>query len=105
MLVESHGSFIEAHCIDCKKSNEAPQIKRKIFNDEIPYCSCGGLVKPDIVFFGESLPDLFIKRVRKQKENRWKRRNERKKRREGEKTEGERNWAKFSFKISSVIYF
>ena len=30
---------------------------------EIPKCpSCGGLVKPDIVFFGEALPSRFFDR-------------------------------------------
>jgi NAD+-dependent protein deacetylase sirtuin 2 len=33
-----------------------------IFNDEIPKClSCEGVVKPDIVFFGENLPSKFFK--------------------------------------------
>lgn len=32
----------------------------KVFADDIPRChSCGCLVKPDIVFFGEALPDRF----------------------------------------------
>jgi NAD-dependent SIR2 family protein deacetylase len=26
---------------------------------EIPYCECGGIIKPDIVFFGENLPQEF----------------------------------------------
>jgi NAD+-dependent protein deacetylase sirtuin 2 len=34
----------------------------KIFKDEIPKClSCEGVVKPDIVFFGENLPAKFFK--------------------------------------------
>ncbi len=32
-----------------------------VFSDQIPKCrSCEGLVKPDIVFFGESLPARFF---------------------------------------------
>ena len=31
-----------------------------IFADQIPYCECGKLIKPDIVFFGEQLPDKFF---------------------------------------------
>jgi len=32
-----------------------------VFSDRIPTCNvCGGLVKPDIVFFGESLPRRFF---------------------------------------------
>ena len=34
----------------------------KIFTDDILTCElCGGIVKPDIVFFGENLPDKFYK--------------------------------------------
>ena len=32
-----------------------------ILTDKIPTCTCGGYVKPDIVFFGESLPERFFK--------------------------------------------
>jgi hypothetical protein len=36
----------------------------KIMNDEIPLCeSCGSLVKPDIVFFGEQLPIRFFEKA------------------------------------------
>lgn len=32
----------------------------RIFRDEIPECEkCDGVVKPDIVFFGEALPNKF----------------------------------------------
>jgi len=32
-------------------------------SSRIPKCSCGGLVKPDIVFFGESLPQRFFHKM------------------------------------------
>lgn len=36
------------------------EVKKTILEDSIPECSaCGGLVKPDIVFFGEMLPARF----------------------------------------------
>lgn len=35
--------------------------EEKIFADEIPKCeACGNYVKPDIVFFGENLPERFF---------------------------------------------
>jgi len=61
-LVEAHGSFHTAHCIDCRKEHSHDFVKEAVFNDQIPRCDnfgCGGLIKPDIVFFGESLPDRF----------------------------------------------
>lgn len=36
------------------------QVKSAIFADKVPTCDvCGGVVKPDIVFFGEDLPQRF----------------------------------------------
>ncbi|KAI9142925.1 DHS-like NAD/FAD-binding domain-containing protein [Paraphysoderma sedebokerense] len=59
-LVEAHGSFATARCIRCTALYDPEDIKRKILGDSIPKCkSCDGLVKPDIVFFGEGLPDRF----------------------------------------------
>ncbi|KAN0047419.1 hypothetical protein ACTA71_001801 [Dictyostelium dimigraforme] len=62
-LVEAHGSFATSHCALCKKEYSTDYVKEKIFNDELPSCTetsgCKGIVKPDIVFFGESLPSRF----------------------------------------------
>jgi len=60
-LVEAHGCFAEAHCISCHKEYDQQYVKDKLFADEIVRCSsCKGLVKPDIVFFGEGLPERFF---------------------------------------------
>ncbi|XP_013410275.1 NAD-dependent protein deacetylase sirtuin-2-like isoform X2 [Lingula anatina] len=69
-LVEAHGTFATSHCVDCRQKYSQEWIKEKIFagKDSVPTCEkedCNGLVKPDIVFFGESLPSLFIERVGK----------------------------------------
>jgi len=58
-VVQAHGGFQKAHCIKCKKAYEEKWVKDILFKDEIPMCTCGGLVKPDIVFFGEGLPARF----------------------------------------------
>ncbi|KAL5463520.1 hypothetical protein EMCRGX_G032420 [Ephydatia muelleri] len=73
LLVEAHGAFHNAHCIDCGKEYSHEFVRDLIFKGEIPMCTvpgCAavpsgsdemyhGLVKPDIVFFGESLPERF----------------------------------------------
>jgi len=65
-LVEAHGSFASAKCIDCHRSYSKEFIKDMIFRDNVPRCTaCGGLVKPEIVFFGENLPQRFFE-LRKQ---------------------------------------
>lgn len=60
-IVEAHGAFHTGHCIKCRKEYSQEWIKEIIFKDEIPTCDCGGYVKPDIVFFGENLPERFFK--------------------------------------------
>lgn len=52
IVFELHGNIERNYCIKC----------RKYFNGEldfskgIPKCSCGGLIRPDVVWFGEYLP-------------------------------------------------
>ncbi|XP_065832746.1 NAD-dependent protein deacetylase sirtuin-2-like [Oscarella lobularis] len=61
-LVEAHGSFNTSHCVEagCRKEYSHEWIKEEIFADKVPTCtSCNGLVKPDVVFFGEPLPSRF----------------------------------------------
>lgn len=65
MIVEAHGSFATQHCIDCKSEYPEEEMKQAIEKGEVPYChQCSGIVKPDIVFFGQSLPeDFFLNRT------------------------------------------
>lgn len=61
-IVEAHGSFAKQRCIECKTEYPDDQMQEFIKSKDIPYCStpqCNGLVKPDIVFFGEALPESF----------------------------------------------
>ncbi|XP_056330250.1 NAD-dependent protein deacetylase sirtuin-2 [Danio aesculapii] len=62
-LIEAHGTFHTSHCVSflCRKEYTMDWMKNQIFSEEIPKCeSCGSLIKPDIVFFGESLPSQFF---------------------------------------------
>jgi NAD-dependent histone deacetylase SIR2 len=60
-IVEAHGSFASQHCIDCKAAYPEAQMKEHIAKGEVPHCPhCNGFVKPDIVFFGEALPEEFF---------------------------------------------
>ncbi|CAI5731939.1 unnamed protein product [Hyaloperonospora brassicae] len=58
-----HGSFATATCLACKQVYPSEAIRGEVLNQRVPMCkSCnspGGIVKPDIVFFGESLPRRF----------------------------------------------
>ncbi len=57
-VFELHGNMQWAVCLSCGKRYPFEQIKAKHDSgEEIPDCEfCHGLLKPDVVFFGESLP-------------------------------------------------
>lgn len=62
-IVEAHGSFATQRCIECKTAFPDDLMRDAIQASRVPHCltlDCNGLVKPDIVFFGESLPSRFF---------------------------------------------
>ncbi|XP_069809194.1 NAD-dependent protein deacetylase sirtuin-3-like isoform X2 [Dendropsophus ebraccatus] len=61
-LVEAHGTFSTASCHLCYTPFPAKEARDCIMNGNSPRCNvCYGVVKPDIVFFGEELPKSFHK--------------------------------------------
>lgn len=70
-MIYAHGSFKTGHCLTCKAEYSFDWIKKNIHDKEFLKCEkCGdeenesGLVKPDIVFFGERMPENFMKMFR-----------------------------------------
>ncbi|XP_046897701.1 NAD-dependent protein deacetylase sirtuin-3, mitochondrial [Hypomesus transpacificus] len=62
MLVEAHGTFASATCTVCRRVYKGEDLRPDIMEGNIPQCpTCKGMVKPDIVFFGEELPLNFFK--------------------------------------------
>ncbi|XP_018422721.1 PREDICTED: NAD-dependent protein deacetylase sirtuin-3-like [Nanorana parkeri] len=60
-LVEAHGSFSSATCTMCLKEYPGKTFHDAVVESQVPRCSsCDGLIKPDIVFFGEQLPARFF---------------------------------------------
>ena len=58
-IINLHGSIHKSYCLKCGKEYRLKEMKRKIFEETIPHCdSCKGLIKPDIVFFGENVKDF-----------------------------------------------
>ncbi|XP_040295503.1 NAD-dependent protein deacetylase sirtuin-3, mitochondrial-like [Bufo bufo] len=59
-LVEAHGTLSTASCHLCYTPYPAKEAQDCIMNGNSPRCNvCYGVVKPDIVFFGEDLPKSF----------------------------------------------
>ena len=52
-IFELHGNIERNFCINCKEFyNEELD-----FSKGVPKCKCGGLIRPDVVWFGEMLPE------------------------------------------------
>lgn len=57
VVYELHGSVLRNYCMKCKKAYSADYI---FSNENIPICDCGGLIKPDVVLYGEMLNDDIV---------------------------------------------
>ncbi len=64
---EVHGSYREAVCIRCGYRLPIEEVFAKLeeVGEKVPRCPhCGGLLKPDVVLFGEQLPASFTEASR-----------------------------------------
>jgi NAD-dependent deacetylase len=51
-ILELHGNIMQSRCMDCnRRVDKLPAISE----GEVPYCPCGGMFRPDVVWFGEML--------------------------------------------------
>lgn len=58
-VLELHGSVLRNHCIKCNKFYEAEYV----FNSKgVPKCTCGGIIKPDVVLYGEALDEEVLEK-------------------------------------------
>ena len=51
-IILLHGTIMKNYCTKCNKFYDAKFIFKK---EEIPQCNCGGIIKPDVVLYEESL--------------------------------------------------
>ena len=56
-VYELHGSVLRNYCTRCNKFHTAEFVKNA---SGIPRCSCGGIVKPDVVLYEEGLDEDVI---------------------------------------------
>ncbi len=67
-ILELHGNIERNFCMDCKAFYG---VEKFIDFEEVPKCEkCGGMIRPDVVWFGETLPqDIFAEAERKAAES------------------------------------
>ena len=56
-VFELHGSTLRNYCMNCGRFYSAEEIRD---SDGVPRCTCGGLVKPDVVLYEEQLDSNTI---------------------------------------------
>ena len=56
-VYELHGSVLRNYCVKCGKFHTAEFVRDAV---GVPYCDCGGIVKPDVVLYEESLNSRTI---------------------------------------------
>lgn len=57
-VYELHGSIHRNYCMSCGKFYDAKYVKN---SEGVPKCSCGGVVKPDVVLYEEGLDEKTIR--------------------------------------------
>ncbi|MFW6303513.1 MAG: SIR2 family NAD-dependent protein deacylase, partial [Candidatus Sumerlaeota bacterium] len=63
-VIELHGSPFTHSCLDCRASQSYQWACREVREQVVPRCpECGGVVKPDITFFGELLPEGAVEKA------------------------------------------
>lgn len=56
-VLELHGHMREATCIRCYQEVPIdPGLERTVLAGKVPHCACGGVLKPNVILFGEQLP-------------------------------------------------
>ncbi|XP_038197151.1 NAD-dependent protein deacetylase sirtuin-1 isoform X4 [Arvicola amphibius] len=73
-IIQCHGSFATASCLICKYKVDCETVRGDIFNQVVPRCPrCPAdeplaIMKPEIVFFGENLPEQFHRAMKYDKD-------------------------------------
>ena len=63
-VIEVHGSIRTSSCRSCGASYALADVVALLEREPTPTCAaCGGILKPDVVFFGELLPERGIDRA------------------------------------------
>lgn len=58
VVYELHGSIRRNYCVDCGAKYDVDFVLKNI---PVPHCEhCGGIVKPDVVLYGEQLNDNIV---------------------------------------------
>lgn len=64
-VIELHGSRLSLTCLQCGEQEARDEVVARTEPGEVPTCSsCRGVLRPDVVLFGEELPTRALTRAR-----------------------------------------
>ncbi len=55
-VYEIHGTMSKCHCTECDKEYPGAILFEQ---PGVPKCECGGMLRPDVVLYGEMLPEAY----------------------------------------------
>ncbi len=62
-VYELHGTLRTSTCTLCGKKYTFDETRKRLEGSDYPKCDCGGLIRPDIVFYGEGLDPNILERA------------------------------------------
>lgn len=66
-VLEVHGHMRELTCLRCYDIVPSPTILQQFLESgQTPHCACGGVLKPNVILFGEQLPVRTLNRAKKE---------------------------------------
>lgn len=60
-VIPVHGNYNTSHCLACGREYSLADMERLLGEADVPRCGCNkhGVIKPDVVFFGEAVNRIF----------------------------------------------
>jgi len=58
-VIKLHGDIWNLRCVKCRREH----VDRSVLSELPPYCDCGGMLRPGVVWFGEALPAGAMERA------------------------------------------
>ena len=62
-VLELHGSVLSNHCLACGSFYSLEALIALIDGHDVPYCDCGGIIKPDVVLYEEALDSEVLQQA------------------------------------------
>jgi len=63
-IIEIHGNGKRVVCESCGEKSPLEPVKERVEGGDLPpRCDCGGVYKPDVVLFGEQLPQIVLQQA------------------------------------------